>query len=70
MKVAADQMEDRLLYWVGTASLVGLLAWDDWLVRDELAQLRQERSALVRAAQTEDLLSSDGAIVRLDVERC
>ena len=50
VKAAADQMEDRLLYWVGTASLVGLLAWDDWLVRDELAQLRQERTALAALA--------------------
>jgi len=30
-------------YWLGTFVLVSLIAWDNWQLREELNQLRQER---------------------------
>ena len=36
-------------YWLGTFVVVSLIAWDDWQLREELGQLRQERTAQIAA---------------------
>ena len=39
-------MKKNQLCWTGVAILVSVIAWDNWQVREELEQLRQERAAV------------------------
>jgi len=60
-------MEKKYLFWVMAMFTVALLAWDDWQVRDELDQLKQQQVTPIALAPPSQVPPSDCPVNPLSI---